>query len=79
MSQHKTALTPETPFSRNLGEVVGREWVQTYSTPLTPEVLLSAKPAKGLPSLDALDVSDSGTKLAEFYRSLIEEKHGTAA
>jgi len=79
VSQHKTALTPETPFSRNLGEVVGREWVQTYSTPLTPEVLLSAKPAKGLPSLDALDVSDSGTKLAEFYRSLIEEKHGTAA
>jgi len=79
VSQHKTALTPETPFSRNLGEVVGREWVQTYSSPLTPEVLLSAKPAKGLPSLDALDVSDSGTKLAEFYRSLIEEKHGTAA
>jgi glycosyltransferase involved in cell wall biosynthesis len=79
VSQHKTALTPETPFSRNLGETVGREWVQTYSSPLTPEVLLSAKPAKGLPSLDALDVSRSGTKLAEFYRSLIESKRVNAA
>ena len=79
VSQHKAALTPETPFSRNLRDVVGREWVQTYSPPLTPEVLLSAKPAKGLPSLDALDASHSGTKLAEFYRALIEEKHATAA
>jgi len=79
VSQHKAALTPETPFSCNLREVVGREWVQTYPPPLTPEILLSAKPAKGVPSLDALDVSYSGAKLAEFYRSLIGPKTVTPA
>lgn len=71
VSQHRTVLTPQTPFSTSLQEAVGGNWIQTYAPPLTPEILLSAKAAHGEPTLDVLSQSDSGRRVAEFYRCLV--------
>lgn len=79
VSQRNVALTPETPFATDLRRAVGGEWVQTYRPPLTSEILLSVKPTAGTPRLDALARSESGVRLADFYRRIIEIRKRSSA
>lgn len=76
VSHGRAALTPDTPFAASLCDAVGGSFVQTYTPPLTPEILRLAQAAQGAPRLGALSTSVSGPKLASFYHSLI---HTSAA
>lgn len=71
LCQRRTVLTPETPYAKDLQQLVGADWIQTYTPPLTDEILRSAHPAQGLPRLDFLSMEESGARLIEFFKHLL--------
>jgi glycosyltransferase involved in cell wall biosynthesis len=77
VSQRTAALTPAAPFASSLQQEAGEPWIQTYTPPLTGDMLQSTTPAHGVPELSALATNISGPKLAAFYRRLIE-RNGSA-
>ena len=78
VSHRRPAVTPDSPFSDSVRHEVGGEWVQTYTPPLTAEILASVEPVHGEPSLDSFSASSSGPKLMSFYRALISKRAGVA-
>lgn len=69
VSAARMVLTPATPFARDLAEVVGPGWVNTYTPPLTPEIL-KAFVARAAPStppeISELQAAKAGRDIIDF-------------
>ncbi|MGH9563939.1 MAG: glycosyltransferase [Terracidiphilus sp.] len=72
LCHRRTVLTPETPYASDLQQLVGADWIQTYTPPLTAEILRSAHRPDGTHCLDFLSTEESGARLVEFFESLLD-------
>ena len=73
LSAARPVLTPETPFSTSLREVLGPDWVHIYQGRIMPDHL-KAIVARTLvqenPSLQVMQGEQVGNRATEFFRSL---------
>jgi len=73
-SSARPVLTPATPFSGDLADEIGGEWVINYEPPLSPDILLAGLDARGRreqPDLSGLSMQQSGKRMINFYQRLI--------
>jgi hypothetical protein len=69
-------LTPATPFSGDLADEIGSEWVINYEPPLSPDILfagLNARERHERPDLSRLSMQQAGKRMVDFYQRLISE------
>jgi beta-1,4-mannosyltransferase len=73
VSAARMVLTPSTPFARDLSDLVGAGWVNTYNPPLTPADLRSfmerSLPATP-PDISSLKPSKAGRDIVDFIERL---------
>src|SRR5690606_4502061 len=71
LSAGRPVLTPATPFSESYRGLLGADWVRTYDTALTPDLLVrQAPPPASPPDLSALSAQAVGAMAAAFFGRL---------
>ena len=70
LSHARPVLTPSAPFADALAREVGREWVTTYSGPLTAEALATAERPNGAPELANLTFGALASATHDLYLRL---------
>lgn len=76
LSAGRPVLTPETPFSAALQDLLGADWLRLYDGTMTPYLLEAAtsvaQPAHG-PDLSAMEPALVGADAAKFFEALANE------
>jgi beta-1,4-mannosyltransferase len=73
LSAGRPVLTPSTPYSESLRNVLGGDWVRTYAGDLSSALVESALDSSvhGMPPMDEFQPERVGEKAAAWFRSLL--------